>query len=100
MIMTKTLRFLFFAHSSLIYIPEKITGTKIHIFRGFITINIYIFCHFGSHSEYLVKPLIIITRVLLCRFQCKILFLFAYQNLERLRDELVGGFKQEKNGQF
>lgn len=32
----------FFAHSSLIYnIPEKFTGTKIHIFRGFITINIW-----------------------------------------------------------
>lgn len=66
--MTKTLRFLFFAHSSLIYIPEKFTGKKIHIFRGFITINIYIFCHFGSHSEYLVKPLIIITRVLFMSF--------------------------------
>lgn len=24
----------------------------------------------------------------------------AYQNLKLLRDELVGGFKQEKNGQY
>lgn len=40
--MTKTLKISFFAHSSLIYnIPEKFTGTKIHIFRGFITINIW-----------------------------------------------------------